>query len=233
MATALDLITGAARLAGIVFKSEALDSDEAQDGLVSLNDMLSSWENNGLLVPSRIWESFTLANATSYSIGPGQTISTVRPTVIRSAFTRNAGIDYSMDIISDEQYESIPDKTLATGYPQYLSYDNGYPNGVIRLYPQLISGAELHLLSEKPLANIATLNTLVELPPGWNRAIRYNLAIEISGEYGVEVPAAVVKIANDSLTSIQTAIAKNRPIKYLPSSANVFNRNFFYDGYYW
>lgn len=214
MTTALGLITGAARLAGVTFKSETLDADEAADGLISLNDMLASWANNGLLVTSRTWESFNISPAASYSIGTGQTLNTARPVEIISAFTRSGDLDYPMEIISDEQYQAIEDKATTSPFPDYLTYDNGYPYGTIRMYPQLGTSAALHLMSEKPLTTIATLATTVNLAPGWNRAIRYNLAIEISPEYGVDVPAGVVKIANDSLTSIQLAIAKNRPIKF-------------------
>ena len=39
MTTALDLITGAARLLGVVRKGEALDDDEATDGLDALNEV--------------------------------------------------------------------------------------------------------------------------------------------------------------------------------------------------
>lgn len=211
MTTALQLITGAARLIGIVRKGEALDNDEAMDGLTALNDMLASWSNNGLLTVSRVWEYFTVSAATSYTIGSGQSLNTTRPIKIVAAFFRSGDIDYPLEIISDEQYESITLKTLQSDFPCYLNYDNAYPYGTIRLYPQ--GAGQLHLLSEKPIGNIASLTTTVDLPPGWNRAIRSNLAIEMEPEYGVGVPPAVVKMATDSLASISLAIAKNRPIK--------------------
>jgi hypothetical protein len=211
MTTALDLITGAAKLIGVVRKSEALTADEAADGLVSLNDMLASWANNGLLVQARTWESFTVASATSYTIGSGQTLSTVNPLVIKEAFFRIDSIDYPLEIITDEEFQQITMKTMDTGYPEFLNYDNGYPTGRIRLYPQ--GAGQLHLLTEKPLTAFSSLSTEVTLSPGWNRLLRYNLAIEISGEYAVDVPATVVKIASDAMTAVMRTIAKNRPIK--------------------
>ena len=226
MTTALDIITGSARLLGVVRKGEALTGDEAVDGLEMLNDLLASWTNNGLLVTSRTWESFTVASAASYTIGTGQTLNTARPLKIANAFWRVTNTDCQLAIISDAEYQQISYKTLATGYPEYLNYDNGYPAGKIRLYPQ--GSGELHLLSEKPLTAVAALSTTVDLPPGWNRAFRANLAIEMAAEYGVSVPAEVVKIAQDSLSSIQLAIAKQRPIKSQQSSVNMQN---IYSGY--
>jgi hypothetical protein len=44
MATANDIITRAFKRAGILAAESALEADEIQDGLIMLNDMLSSWE---------------------------------------------------------------------------------------------------------------------------------------------------------------------------------------------
>lgn len=216
MTTALQIITGAARLVGVVRKTEALSADEAADGLVALNDMLASWVNNGLLVTARTWENFIVASASSYTIGSAATLNTVRPMSIKEAFFRIGSIDYPLTILTDEEYERISYKTLSTGYPEYLNYDNGYATGIIRLYPQGAGG--LHLLSEKPLTAFASLSTTVDLPPGWNRALRYNLAIDLAPEYGESVSAEVVKIAGESLDNIQLSIAKNRPIKFKPQN---------------
>lgn len=215
MTTALQLINGAARLIGVIRKSEALSSDEAADGLVSLNDMLASWSNNGLLCVSRVWESFTVTAATSYLIGASQTLNTVRPLAIKAAFFRIGTIDYDLEIITDEEYESISLKTLTTNFPRYLTYDNANPYGTIRLYPQ--GAGALHLLSEKPVTDIAAVSTTVNFPAGWNRAIRYNLAIDMAPEYSVEPSSAVVAMAKESKMDIMLSIAKVRPIKFKPT----------------
>lgn len=229
MTTALDLITGAAKLAGVVFKSETLDSDEANDGLTSLNDMIASWGNNTLLIQSRTWESFTVSAASSFTIGTGQTLNTTRPTSIVNAFFRSGGIDYSMNPMDDWEYERIPLKTVGSPFPEWFDYDNAYPYGTIRVYTALSTGAELHLLSEKPVSSFSSLTDTVNLAPGWNRAIRYNLAMEMAPEYGVELRPEVVRIAALALKDIQLAIAKNRPIKF---HGNVVREKNIYTGYW-
>lgn len=230
MTTALDIITGAAKLIGVVFKSEALSADEASDGLVSLNDMVSSWSNNSLLIYARTWESFNISAAASYTIGPSQTINTVRPIAIKAAFIRSGGIDYNMRQITDEQYEDISLKSVTSPFPEWFDYDNGYPYGTLRFYPQLGVSAELHLLLEKPLTSFPTLTTQVDLPPGTNKALKYNLAIDMAPEYGVEIPDSVLKGAADSLLNISLAVAKNRPIKFRPDQPNINGR--IYGGWY-
>jgi hypothetical protein len=229
MTTALELITGAARLIGIVRKGEALDNDEAVDGLEALNQMLESWTNSTLLVNARIRESFTLVGGTaSYSIGTGQTFNTTRPNIITEAFIRDGSIDTPLTIISDEQYDSVSFKT-GQGLPQFLNYTPSYPYGTIKLYNTPGSAYGLHILSEKPLTEFASLATDIELPAGWKRALRFNLAVEIAPEFSQQVPAEVVEIAQQSKALIALNVARNRPIKFSPRVAPAGD---IYSGYY-
>lgn len=211
MTSALDLITSSARLIGVVRKNESLTADEAVDGLEVLNDMIDSWSNNGLTIVSRVLESFSINGAMTYTIGAGQTLNTVRPIAIISATFNLGGVDYPMEIITDEEFQNIPYKTVASSNPFYLNYNNAYPYGTIRLWPQ--GTGTLTLLSEKPLTELASLSTTIDLPVGWKKALRSNLALDLAAEYGVKAPAEIIKMAGDSKSSIELAIAKNRPIK--------------------
>lgn len=211
MTTARQLITDSAKLLGVVRKGEALTADEAVDGLSQLNDMLDAWANEGLSCISRTTESFVVASATSYTIGTGQTLNTSRPIKIVSAYFRVGTIDYPLTIVTDEEYSDIGLKTLSSSNPEFLHYNNGHPTGIIHLYPQ--AAGTLFLVTEKPLTSIAALSTTIDLPPGWNRALKNNLAIEMAAQFGVQTPAEVIKNAMTSKGSIQLAIAKQRPIK--------------------
>ena len=82
MTTALEIITGAGRLLQVIRKGEAISASEATEGLSALNEMLGSWGNNALLVPSRVTEAFSVSAATSWTIGTGGTLNTTRPTKI-------------------------------------------------------------------------------------------------------------------------------------------------------
>lgn len=211
MTTTLDLITGAGRLLGVVRKGEALDNDEASDGLSALNAMLNAWGSETLIALARVRETFTLTSSASYTIGTGKTFNTVNPINISSAFVRVGTIDYDLEIISDEEYEEIVQKTV-TSIPQYLCYTNSPDEeaGTIRLFPVPIAGYELHLLSEKPFSTL-TLSTDIFFPQrAGERAARYNLAVEMAPEFGVEPSGAVVAIARQALGQMKLEGAKSR-----------------------
>ncbi len=205
---------------GVLTKSETPDADEAADGLVSLNALLSSWSNESLLVYSRVTESFTLSGGTgSYTIGTGQTLSTTRPVKIIEAHTSDGSTDTHMDIISDEVYNTIPVKT-SQGIPEFLNFSNAYPAATIRLYPVPGAAYTLTLVSEKPLVTLALTDTL-SLPAGWERALTYNLALEMAPEYGVQADPLIVATAREAKGAIALTIAKSRPMQPSPTSTKM------------
>lgn len=215
--SALDIITGAAKLLGVTFKSEPLDSDEANDGLIALNDMLDSWSNDSLTASAYTLESFSLTGAASYTMGVGGTFNTSRPINIVTAVVRISSVDYPLEIITQEQYQlEIPQKSISSQIPEVLTYDNGYPLATITMYAVPTSGSTLRLLSNKPLSNLSALTTTVDFPPGWKRALKNNLAIDLAPEYGVEPSASVVRNANQSLGAIKRANSINSAMPYMP-----------------
>jgi len=225
--TALDLITGAAKLIGVTFKSEQLSADEAADGLVALNDMLDSWSNDNLLTYAYFLENFTLTGATSYTIGTGGNFNTTRPINIATAVVRSGSIDYPLEIMTPEQYQTeIALKSITSPIPQYLTYSNDYPLGIIKLYPVATAGTVLYLQSNKPLSNLSSLVTVFDLPPGWKRAVKYNLAIDLAPQYGpeaIQAASALVRSAQQSLGAIKRATSINNAMPLLPSNARAGN----------
>lgn len=226
MTTARDIITRAYQINGVLTKSEVLSGDEASDGLKSLNALLSSWTNDSLLAYARIQENFPLISGqASYTIGSGGDFDTTRPTQILTAFTRIGTVDYKIDIINDVQFDAINQKDISTSIPNVMFYDGNSPLGTITIYPVPTVG-NLYIRSEKPLTEFATLDTVLELPPGWERALVYNLSIEDASQYGQPVTQPVYEIAMDALGKIKTAVARNKGMsmfKYGSVGNNIYS----------
>lgn len=225
--SALDIITGAARLLGVVFKSEALDADEANDGLIALNDMLDTWSNDDLTTFAYTLENFPLTGSASYTIGPGGDFNTSRPINIVTALVRIGTIDYELFPITQEQYQTdIASKGITSPIPKFITYDNGYPLGTIKMYAVPSAGGTLYLQSNKPLSNLSSLTSTVDLPPGWKRALKYNLALDIAPEYGAEPSDLVIRTAAQSLGAIRRAVSINNAMPLLSSEVrqgNIFS----------
>ena len=228
MTTARTIINKSLQKIGVLTKSEAPAADEISDGLDALNALLASWSNESLSVYTRVRESFTLSGGVaSYTIGTGQTFNTDRPVFITDAFVRSGDVDYNLSVISDEIYNSSITLKTTSGIPQFLNYNNAYPAGTIYLYPVPASSYELHILSEKELSQY-TIDEAISLPTGWERALIYNLAIDLAPEYGQQIDGMIAKIAGDSKAAIQRTVAKNISMDATPSQIGLYN---IYSGY--
>lgn len=226
----LDIVTGAAKKIGVIFKSEALDADEANDGLIALNNMLDTWSLDNLTTYSYTLENFLLTGAASYTIGTGGVFNTSRPVNIVTAVVRIGSIDYDLTPITEEQYQlDIASKSITSPIPRFITYDNGYPLGTIKMYAVPSAGGTLFLQSNKPLSNLSALTTVVDLPPGWKRALIHNLAIDIAPDYGAEVTASVQQIAKTSLGAIKRSTSINNAMPLMTQDVRQGN---IYSGWY-
>ena len=113
-----------------------------------------------------------------------------------------------------------------SGLPRFITYDGGFPVGKIRIWPAPMSGYSLRLLTEKPLSAF-TLDTVVELPPGWNRAIISNLAEEMRSEYNQPEDPKLARVAADSLGLLKMNVARNHSMDSNPTGryggGNIYN----------
>ncbi len=205
--TGRELVTKALRKAGIISRTETPTAEEVNDLIDDLNMILGSWLNFSTLVAYRVTETLTLSSSVSYLIGVGQTFNTVKPIKIVKAYI-GSEFDYPVSIISEEAYADFTDKNTL-GRPEFLCFDNKYPNATIKLYPKPDQNYTLTLISEKPLSSL-DLDSEVELPPGWDKALIENLAVMVLPEYGQEPTQILLKSAMDSKAAIISAVLRNR-----------------------
>jgi hypothetical protein len=220
MTTGLDIITKALQKNGVLVKSEAPSSDEADDALDALNAMISAWSNDSMLIYARTEENFPLSDGVAeYTIGTSQTFNTTRPIFITRAYVRQNNTDYDLEPLTDEAYYSIADKNTSS-IPKFFNFNNGFPTGKIKLWPVPNAAYTLYIQSEKELSGF-TLSGNVSLPPGWEQALIYNLAVVLAPDYGEAVNqtslALAAKIAAESKTGIMRTIMRNRSMDHIPN----------------
>lgn len=205
MATPSTMILRSLVLIGEKSLGDSLTATEQTDYLAALNTMMESWSLERLLVYQILDETFALTSGDgSYTIGSGGNFNTTRPTKIDGALIRDANnADSPVDIVGPEAWRSIVQKTsTGSSYPNTLYYDGAYPLGTINLYPEPQASLSLVLSSWKQLQTFALISTTLALPPGYERAIIYNFAIEVAGGM-IEPAPSVVKIARESKAALK------------------------------
>jgi len=202
MATARDVIRGAMRLLGAIASGETPSADEQSDALDAFNQMLGSWSNEGLLIQSKVRETFILIpGQASYTIGDTGDFVTTRPVAIDAAAILNTGttnFETQIEVITFEQFQNITTKDLSTSIPQKLYASGTAPNETITLWPVPSVAKTLVLYSQKPFATITNLSTTLDYQPGIIRAMRFNLAMELASEFGKSASPEIVAIATES-----------------------------------
>lgn len=197
------------RLIGAVAPGESVPASEATDGLATLNRMLDSWSNESLIIHAPVREVFSItASDGSYTMGTGGNFDTPRPIGIdRVTVKKTSGstvIEYPVRIIRNaEEWSRIRQKELLTPYPEYVYLEETFPLTTLNLYPVPSASDSLVIYSRKPLSQVSTIAADLSLPPGYSRAIIFNLAIDLAPEYGRSTSQEVASIAMESKAAIK------------------------------
>ena len=211
---ARELIASALRLIGVLGPGETPSAEDANDALTVLNQLLESWSISGLLVWAPTEEIVTLTSGTAgYTWGTGGDIATARPVEIQEAFIRESGIDYPVDIIDMDQYRLIGLKST-TGRPDRLAYTPEYPFGKIYLYPTPDAAHALHTRTLKEITALTSLDTDISWPPGYERAIKYDLGADLAPEYGKSLDQVFAYQGKQAMAAImrRNVKPKKRPV---------------------
>jgi hypothetical protein len=210
--TSLTIITDAMLDIGVLAADEVPTAGQANQALRRLNNMIDSWNTENLAVYGAVEHILPLvAGQQKYTIGPGGDLDIPRPNDITTSMARqmslpvNQRIDYPLYILNDQEWQSIPQKGLQSAWPNMAVYYNmTYPLIEAHVYPSPTTGEfSLVLWNIGILANLE-LNTVINLAPGYKRAMTANLCLEIAASYGVEVPPSVQQIAVSSKADIKT-----------------------------
>jgi|ERR1035437_701495 hypothetical protein len=203
--TAGDQINRALRLLGVLAEGETPSANTSADALLALDQMLDSWSTERLSVFATIDQTFTWPSGQVLrTLGPTGDFVGVRPVALDDAtYYIAGGISYPIELINDEQYDSIVLKTANSTLPSVLYVNADIPNASMYLYPVPSQALEFHFISVETLTQTSSLSTVLSFPPGYLRAIAYKLALELAPEFGVDVPVAVVKIAAESKRAIR------------------------------
>lgn len=210
------IVASAMRLLKAIEAGEEPDGQEGEDGRIALNDLIEEWNNQPLMQPAKQQISQVLTSSKTYTFGTGGDNS-VRPIAITQAFIRDPSgkIDYPVDIIDNDEYSLISLKSQQSTLSYKLYYRASYPLGVVNLFPAPTAGYTLFLECQAKLATYANVSDVVDVPPGYKKAMKYNLAVAISPEY--KEPSQVVLMeAEKSISWIKRMNSKDKPIMTNP-----------------
>jgi hypothetical protein len=105
--------------------------------------------------------------------------------------TSQQSVDIPLESYNDAQFSSIAVKQTPSTFP-FVFYDNGaFPLKTITVWPVPTVATGLRLWLREPLVDLTNLDSVISYPPGYERAIRFCLALELAPELGKE-PAEII-----------------------------------------
>jgi hypothetical protein len=206
-----DLIRSSLTEIGVVAGGQSMKDVDADRALLTLIDLVDAWNAERLSIYTQSESTFPLTNGVqTYSLGAGGAFNVARPEWIDSgAFTRSTDVPtveyHDQDPLTDAQWNAIRIKSLPDALVQVFRYVPSFPLGSIQVWPVPNVGTLSILLRyPTPLTVPATLVTVLSLPPGYKRALRTNLSVELAaGPFDRKINSRLEKIAIDSKATLQ------------------------------
>lgn len=221
MTTALETITGALRILGVVGAGDVPSPEDTAVALSAFNEMLESWSTHELAIFTPVDQAFTLTPGTaSYTLGPTGVWVGFRPINIDQVRVTYQTITYQVDELDNERFNAIPYPAQTGILPIWFNYDGTVPNGTVNLWPVPTQAIPIIVTASQQLAQIPLLSTTLVLPPGYKRAIRYNLAKDLQGEFGAPLSPLALKIADTSFGDIKRANVNPVRAEFDPAFTN-------------
>lgn len=219
--TALTLIRDALGLTNSVGVDQTLTADEVSDSLRAFNDVLEEWSTQSLAVYGQANQTFTTVNGqATYTIGSGGNWNTTRPVRINEpAYSTINGVTFPYVSITQQQYNLIGYKSQpggGTDIGQSYLYVNEDPLGLITLWPVPNAAFSITFSIDRVLSQVTNAATSISFPPGYAKAFKYTLAVELAPLFGTRISEwpDVVALQKQTLASIKRANKKPQVMQY-------------------
>lgn len=219
MSTALDLFTDALTSIGEAGQGQSVSAEMSAQALRVCNRMIAEWSVQRLFLFITNTRPFALtANLQDYVLGPSATGPGAfvgnRPILVEAAEAVLAGSSMYNDLsLADlPKWASIRDlgaTTSANGLPQLIYPEYLYPNMAFHLWPIPANACTVVLRTWEQLQQFATIFDTVNFPPGYEKAITLNLALELASYYNRPIPDIMATLAGQSLANVQKINAQS------------------------
>ena len=179
MSTVSDLIHSSFRLIGAIAAGEILETNELNDAFISLNQMLSSWNTEGASLVGRQRQTVSVSQTN------GPFALSMQPVRIEAASCSISGVDSGLEIVDSVGWEAIPtpEKQMQSIFIRKLYCDYQFPNSSVYIWPTPRIPGTLELWTYVTMAQFVTVSDTINLPPGYEAALRYNFAVALLPEY--------------------------------------------------
>ena len=207
----IDIISSALRLLNVIAVGETPTDDQAETGMAVFNDMLAAWGLERLMVFNI--QRLVLTPSTlkqTYSLGLGGDFNIVRPNRIERVGVISLNnpvqpLELPMEYTIDSSvWSEVPVKAISSTLPQIMYDDVAFPQRNLSVWPIPTVGIQFAFYVWSQLTKMTDTQLDLEFPPGYNEAIRYNLAVRLAPEFNAELRPDVAGLAASAIAKIKS-----------------------------
>lgn len=213
--TIRDLLTSSYRTINVLATGEVMTAAMSVDGLAMLNELLEMANTTQSTIyqisPTRV--PITVAKG-AYTLGPGGDWDMPRPIGIDRLVFNTEANDWPMTRFSDQEWQDISPKSLQSSISSSWHDDGGYPLRLINLFPvPSYAGRTIDIYQWSALAQVATLDDVVDFPPLYLRFLRYHTAISLAPEYEQPVSQQILALYTEVKAALQRLNTRIDPLR--------------------
>ena len=108
--------------------------------------------------------------------------------------------------MTQDEWNGVLQKSTQSQLPEAIYYEPTFPYGTLRFWPVPLEALTVTLAIDMQISAIAAIGDTISLPPGYERALIYALAVDLAPEYpAVTLSQSVIDTADDALADIKRA----------------------------
>lgn len=185
--------------AKVLGQDQVPQAGDLQLSLRILRRMLDTWANDTLMVYATNTDTFTMVPGTASYL---TSLLPQRPVSIAAIRVRLSDIDNPVTFIDLDAWNAIPYKQ-ASSIPTNCYYEPSFPDGLMNFYPTPQAAYTCYVDSRVTYSDL-DLNTVLQMPPGYEDAIVNNLAVLLYPYFrNGDVPAHLQRAAVESKAALK------------------------------
>ena len=215
--TGTAIVTDSLREIGVLDPSATASGPRLADGIRAATDLIGTWRSKRLFVRGITRNVFSLTNAQqSHTIGPSANFAQEYPqSIVKWSVIPDDDATDVLELpmgtpLTAYQWQQIRVKSTSGSYPTRMYYDRRYVsgNGNCLFWP-VQDNADVDVVIYSFISQIVSVvaATTYDLPPGMDRVLTKNLALDLAPRYGkgATVTPLLVKQAADAMTELSIA----------------------------
>lgn len=193
---------------------DVLSPDDQDFALLIFNELLEALNIEDRAIYTSNFPTFTLTpNLQPHTIGlvansPTFAVATARPARLTAAnlmiTAASPSIRMPLELVDEAAWMGIRARTVTAAIPRWLFYGDDWPNGSIYLWPVPTTAYGLELDIPKLLVAVAATDTM-DLPPGYQQALRLTLAELLAPAFGQQVSQSTAMKAREARARVWAA----------------------------